>query len=239
MGRLPGGSKTDGWLEFWQNQEGGLDWVQWCTWCTSLKRFEPSQGSLWRACAEDTDDGSRGERGSGAVGRRPAKPLRQPRGIARTSSGANSEPFKVWKKAGMIRSLIWKTTHGNLSYVLKIHMPQRKSCKKSLIREITLSLCHSCPECPYPCSVLKASDWKQAPCSPSHCLQLFLPYGLLMSCVVSHLSARQRAATSWAKPGMSPEGSPASPGAVEERAFVFLQMHLTIKSKRINFYMDK
>lgn len=187
MGRLPGGSKTDGWLEFWQNQEGGLDWVQWCTWCTSLKRFEPSQGSLWRACAEDTDDGEQRrerKRGSGQeAGQAPARAEpRAPRGTARTSSGANGEPFKVWEKAGMIRSLIWKTTHGNLSYVLKIHMPQRKSCKKSLIREITLSLCHSCPECPYPCSVLKASDWKQAPCSPSHCL--FLSFSCNVSCVI-------------------------------------------------------
>ena len=54
------------------------------------------------------------------------------------------------------------------------------------------------------------------PPSPSHCLQLFIPYGLWLPWVVTHLSAQQWDATPRAKPRVSPEGSPGSPWPVEE-----------------------
>lgn len=61
------------------------------------------------------------------------------------------------------------------------------------------SLCHSCPGCAYPRSVLKRFGIENE-CfnSPGCCLQLFIPFGLWMPCALAHLSGQQQAATSGA-----------------------------------------
>lgn len=82
-----------------------------------------------------------------------------------------------------------------------------------------------------PSLCLKSLGLRTRACSPSQCLQMFIPYGLWRPYVVPHLSAQQQAAISRAKPGVFPEGSPVSPWAVEGSTSTFLKIYMVMKKK--------